>query len=285
VPAELRAAATVLVLRDGAMGPEVFMVRRHDRSAFMGGAHVFPGGAVDAADRDAADSQWCDGIEHAAAQIPTLEPAAALALHVAAARELFEEAGVLLARDAQGRFARLDDESSHARFKQYRQDIHASTRTLRDVLEREQLRLAADALTVCAHWVTPPLDVRRFDTRFFAARLPIDQHPAHDQRETTESRWTTAGDAIAAAKRGDIVLPSPTWVTLRELEPFQTVDAIMSWQRGREIPRREPTLVEQDGVRALLMPVDPSYDRDGSLERLETRFVWTGDRWLPPKTG
>ena len=92
-----RPAATVVVLRDGPAGPEVFMVRRHEGTAFMGGAHVFPGGRVDAADGDA-DASWCDGIEHATRQLDGLPPAEALAYHVAAARELFEEAGVLLAR-------------------------------------------------------------------------------------------------------------------------------------------------------------------------------------------
>ena len=275
--AELRDAATVLVLRDSSSGPEVFMVRRHDRAVFMAGAYVFPGGAV-----DAADARWCDGMDHAAAQIPDLSPALALALHVAAVRELFEEAGVLLARDPSGRFARLDGESSQARFRQYRHDIHSSARTLRDVLEREQLRLAADALAVCAHWVTPPLDVRRFDTRFFVARLPIDQHPAHDEHETTESRWTTAGGAILEAQQGAIVLPPPTWVTLRELEPLQTVDAVFAALKRRQIPRREPTLVEDEGVRALVMPVDPAgAGRGDDPGGTETRFVWTGDRWLP----
>ena len=99
IVANPRPAATVVVLRDSSEGPEVFMVRRHADTAFMGGAHVFPGGRVDKADRDG-DDGWCDGIAHAAGQLPELPPADAVAYHVAAARELFEEAGVLLARDA-----------------------------------------------------------------------------------------------------------------------------------------------------------------------------------------
>jgi len=78
------------------------MVRRHEGTAFMAGAHVFPGGRVDAADRETADAGWCDGIADAAARFPDLPPADAVAYYVAAARELFEEAGVLLARDASG---------------------------------------------------------------------------------------------------------------------------------------------------------------------------------------
>ena len=100
-------AATVVVLRDSPAGPEVFMVRRHDAHPAFSGAHVFPGGRVDPADRDTADADWCDGLEPAARQLADLAPAEAIAYHVAAARELFEETGVLLARDGSGRFVFL----------------------------------------------------------------------------------------------------------------------------------------------------------------------------------
>src|SRR5262247_2681839 len=121
------------------------MVRRHEGTAFMGGAHVFPGGRVDAADRDAAvDETWCDGIAHATEQLAGMPEVEAVAYHVAAARELFEEAGVLLARDASGHFVSLASADDHARFKQYRKGVHRGAATLRDVLVRERLRLALD---------------------------------------------------------------------------------------------------------------------------------------------
>ena len=116
IVANPRPAATVVVLRDSSAGPEVFLVRRHEDTAFMGGAHVFPGGRVDAADRDG-NSEWCDGIPHAEAQLNALPGAEAVAYHVAAARELFEEAGVLLARDASGAFVSLAGADDHARLK------------------------------------------------------------------------------------------------------------------------------------------------------------------------
>ena len=105
----IRAAATVLVLRDGVEAPEVFMVRRHDRATFMGGAHVFPGGAVDASDREAADPARIDGMAHATGQLPALDPVEAVAHHIAAIRELFEEAGILLARNRAGLFVNPSD--------------------------------------------------------------------------------------------------------------------------------------------------------------------------------
>src|SRR5690242_20538448 len=139
VPANPRPASTVVVLSDAPAGPEVFMVRRHEGTAFMGGAHVFPGGRVDAADHEA-DASWCDGLDAAERQLPSLPPAEARAYHVAAARELFEEAGVLLARSAAGAFVSLSGADFHGRFKAYRHDVHEDAEALRSILDREQLR-------------------------------------------------------------------------------------------------------------------------------------------------
>src|SRR5881398_2209414 len=127
VPANPRPAATVVVLRDSSAGPEVFMVRRHEGTAFMGGAHVFPGGRVDP--RDEADVAWCDGIVHACSQLADMPAADAIAYHVAAARELFEEAGVMLARDRAGAFVSLAGPDVHERFKQARTAVHSGTTT------------------------------------------------------------------------------------------------------------------------------------------------------------
>ena len=246
-----RPAATVVVLRDGPDGPEVFMVRRHEGTAFMGGAHVFPGGRVDAADRE--------GVEEA------------VAYHIAAARELFEEAGVLLARDENGRFVSLAGAETHERFKIYRHEIHAGTRPLRAVLEQERLRLALDALVPFAHWVTPAIEPRRYDTRFFVVRVPAEQTPAHDEMETTASLWLTARAALDKCRHDEIVLPPPTWTTLREIEPFKSVDEVLVWARARRIVRREPAFAEEGGEKMLLLPDEPSL--------LETRFVLSNGRW------
>src|SRR5206468_7286616 len=137
---------------------------------------------------------------------------------VAAARELFEEAGVILARDRTGEFVSLTDAVDHERFKQARAAVHSGATTLRAFVEQERLRLALDALVLFAHWVTPPIDTRQFDTRFFMTRIPPDQAPVHDDRETTHSDWITPSRAVARSLRADFVLPPPTWTTLRELE-------------------------------------------------------------------
>ena len=277
--ANARPAATVVVLRDGPAGPEVFMVRRHEDTAFMGGAHVFPGGRVDAADGDADDS-WCDGIGHATRQLDGLPPAEAVAYHVAAARELFEEAGVLLARHPQGDFVSLSAAVDHDRLGQDRAIVHEGKTRLRAVIEREGLHLALDALVLFAHWVTPPIDSRQFDTRFFMTRVPPDQTPAHDDTETTHSLWARPADAIAKAVRQEIVLPPPTWSTLRELEPFESVKDALAWARRRTVIRRMPKAIEQDGHRMLLLPGDPLHpDPAGDDPPLETRFVLIDRRW------
>jgi 8-oxo-dGTP pyrophosphatase MutT (NUDIX family) len=285
IVANPRPAATVVVLRDGARGPEVFMVRRHADTAFMGGAHVFPGGRVEKADRDGGET-WCDGIAHAARQFPDLPPREAVAYHVAAARELFEEAGVLLARGPDGEFVSLADASDHARFKQDRTAVHGGETTLRRVIEREHLRLALDALVLFAHWVTPPIDTRQFDTRFFMTRVPPHQTPAHDETETTHSVWMTPAHAIAQSQSGEIVLPPPTWSTIREIEPFASVDQALGWARRRRVVSRQPLLVEQDGLRMLLAPGDPLHpDPAGDEPLAETRFVFVDGRWRPERAG
>ena len=278
-----RPAATVVVLRDSSNGPEIFMVRRHADTAFMGGAHVFPGGRVDKADRDG-DAAWCDGIAHAAGQLADLPPPDAIAYHVAAARELFEEAGVLLARDASGAFVSLAGAQDHARLKRDRTAVHDGTTTLRAVIEREGLRLALDTLVLFAHWVTPPIDTRQFDTRFFMTRVPPHQTPAHDDTETTHSIWMTPAGAIAQSQKGAIVLPPPTWSTIRELEPFASVDDALSWARRRRVVSRQPLMLEQDGVRMLLAPGDPLHpDPPGDEPLAETRFIFVDGRWRPER--
>ena len=256
------------------------MVRRHQDTAFMGGAYVFPGGRVDAPDHDGSDA-WCDGLEHATAQLAGLDDEVAVAFHVAAARELFEEAGVLLARDASGRFVSLTGAEVHARFTSYRLDVHGGGATLRSIVEREQLRLALDALVLFAHWVTPPIDTRQFDTRFFMARVPPDQTPAHDETETTHSSWLTPSYALAQAVGSHIVLPVPTWTTIRELERFATVDAAMRWAKGRRVVARMPLLITQDdGTRLLVIPGDPLYPEENTGDMpMETRFAFVDQQW------
>jgi hypothetical protein len=151
---------------------------------------------------------------------------------------------------------------------------------MRFIVEREHLRLALDSLVLFAHWVTPPVDTRQFDTRFFLSRVPPDQTPAHDETETTHSVWLTPAAAIAQSQAQEIVLPPPTWTTLRELEPFATVNDAIVWARSRRVVRRQPMLVEEEGRRMLLIPGDPLHpDPGGDDAPAETRFVSIERQW------
>lgn len=256
------------------------MVRRHHAVAFMANAHVFPGGRVDDSDYSA-NTTWCDGVVEARTKLPDVAPDAALAFHVAAARELFEEAGVLVARDSSGTSVSLANRADHDRFKAHRAELNAGRRTLREIVEAERLRLALDALVHYAHWVTPPLDIRRFDTRFFVTRVPPQQAPVHDDHEATDSVWIRPADAIAAAGRGDILLPPPTRATLRELERFMSVDAALTWAQTRTVYRREPRVTtEADGTRRMVLPGDPLLPEPEPVA-FETRFVLADGRWRP----
>jgi len=248
----------------------------------MAGAYVFPGGRVDAVDLKA-DSSWCDGLDEAREHWPDLDPGEAVGYHVAAMRELFEEAGVLLARTAAGDFATEADTASAARITDARAALHRGDVDLKSVVVAERLRLALDALLPLAHWVTPAVEAKRFDARFFVARVPEGQAARHDALETTHGIWMTAAEALARCHRGEIALPPPTWSTLRDLARFESVEAILASTHNRAIFRREPRLFEEDGVPMLVVPGDPLYPAPAA-ERMtvvhaETRFILDGDAW------
>ena len=218
-------ASTVILLRDAApiagrsSATEVFMVRRHEQLAFMGGAHVFPGGRVEDADKGADDP---DGFR------------------TAALRELFEEGGVLLATTADGRALSFADPATGRRFAEHRHAVLERPDAFRAVLGSERLVADFGALVLVAEWVTPPRMSRRFDTRFFAARAPESQDALHDHGETIDSFWIAPADAIARADAKSIDLPPPTRHTLLELSGLGGVDAALAWYRARTPPRFEP---------------------------------------------
>ena len=258
----------------------MFLVRRHDRVAFMGGAHVFPGGRVDTADYMSDAREWCDGVTTAAARLRDIPATEAVAYHVAAIRELFEEAGVLLARDAAGLVAigtGADD-----RFGTCRRLLLENRLTIRDLAEREQVRLALDALMLFGHWVTPEIEARRFDTRFFFAIAPEVQEAAHDERETSHGVWMPPVEAIERCLKGEIALPPPTWTTLRALSRCASVDAAWTWAQSHPAPRVQPCVRERDdGARIIALPGDPLCPPVEGLHAEEKRFLLENGRWRP----
>jgi len=197
-------AATILLLRGDHATLEVFMIVRHEKSDFLGGALVFPGGKVDPQDADERLLDRCTGADADATR---------RALQVAAIREAFEECGVLLARPSGS--TSLIDAAALASLEPYRKALVDGSIGLYDFVVRERLVLACDRLTPFAHWITPTMVPKRFDTHFFVAEAPVDHLALHDGHESVDSVWITPAAAIEAAKarRYTVIFP-----TVRNLE-------------------------------------------------------------------
>jgi 8-oxo-dGTP pyrophosphatase MutT (NUDIX family) len=225
-----------MLVRDGRAGLDVFMVRRSLRLVFAGGAHVFPGGSVDEADRDM--EAWCVGRTDDEASAAIGVPRGGLAFWVAAVRECFEEAGVLLAVDSEGALVRLDDAGIAERFAGYRREIACGERSLADVCAAAGLRLAVEGMHYVSRWITPEGAPRRFDTRFFVCVAPEAQTPLHDAEETIAHEWVRPADLLERHRQGAVDLMLPTQRSLEWLDGEATVADVLaaasaSGPRGR----------------------------------------------------
>lgn len=262
----MRAAATVLLLRETAGALEVLMVRRHAAIAFMGGMWVFPGGRLDEA--DAAPDARRRLPAGAAARMARLRSAdggllaedAALALHVAACRETFEEAGVLLARDASGEPCAP---GRVAALQERRCVVERDSGAFLKLLEAEDLYLDVGALVYWSHWITPSFEPKRYDTRFFAIRVPAGQEVSADLSETTEAAWVRPAGVHEAIERGEMRIVPPTLYTLEDLADSHAahggLDAMLVAEHGRATPPVMPRIeAGAEGVR-VVMPWDPGY--------------------------
>ena len=242
-------SATILMLRDGPDGLEVFMVVRHHQIDFASGALVFPGGKADEADFDPALDAYLDG---------AMPEADMKAIQVASIREAFEECGVLLARP-EG-YDELISGERLSELEPYRDKLHKGELTILEFLQKEQLRLACDTLVHFAHWVTPEMMPKRFDTHFFLAAAPADHLAVHDGHESVDSVWITPAAAIAdaAAGRHTVIFP-----TLRNVEKLGTsasvADAIVA--AGASTPVRVlPWMDKREDGTYLCIPVEAGYE-------------------------
>ena len=258
-------AATVLLVRDDEEQADidVFMLQRTMNAAFASGMYVFPGGRVD--DLDAHDelSELCDGLSDEEASGLLQIPRGGLAFWVAAIRECFEEAGVLLARHVKtGELIQFDDPDTAKFFSEARHRIHEGDMSLIELCQKENLRLITDSIHYVSHWVTPVGERRRFDTRFFVARAPVGQDPLHDDTETIDSFWVKPTAALDRHKKGELAMLPPTVSNLEFLLPHSRADDILVAARKVGIPPRiQPQLkIDEDGrVVAILMPGDPDF--------------------------
>jgi 8-oxo-dGTP pyrophosphatase MutT (NUDIX family) len=250
-------AATVAVVRDAPGGMEVLLLQRNFASGFVAGVHLFPGGALDEADAAAGAVALCCGLDDSAAsRILGLE-AGGLAYWVAAIRESFEEAGILLACDEHGNVVSLAEARVSERFLLHRRAINAGEREFLSVMNEEGLRLAADRLTFFGHLITPVGAPRRYDTRFFLAAAPAGQEPLHDSLETIGHLWLRPAAALDRQRRREITMRTPTVHTLRTFADFDTVEALCGSIGRGEIPAILPRIT-RDGRR--LLPGDAGYD-------------------------
>lgn len=272
-PVELRDAATVLILRDGPTGLEVFMLRRNLNSDFVGGAYVFPGGAVDPADRHVDLEPVCEGRTDADASRRLGIGSGGLAFWVAAIRESFEEAGVLLAYDLDG-VVDLDDAESSARWGHHRQQVDTGQLTMVDLCRLEGLRLAVDGMHYFSHWITPEGAPRRYDTRFFLAAAPENQTPLHDDHEVIANEWLRPADAIARAESGELTMMPPTIASLKAISRFDTAAAALDAAREiTHVPEVLPRVIEVDGGMRIVLPGDPAYDGPQGIPDASTDWM------------
>jgi len=287
-------AATVVLVRDRAEDLELFMVKRHGKSAFMASAYVYPGGKLDARDATPETARHCRGRDDASARAAfepagtrldddvALAPGEGVGVLVAAIREVFEESGVLLASDASGQMLSFEVPEVRARFEAHRSALNAGTLSMTALAEAEGLTFSLDALRYFAHWITPAIEPRRFNARFFIARAPEGQEPLHDAAETVESQWVTPSEALALYAAGTIQLAPPTMRTLEDMAAYRSVDALLAGLPGERLPALMPRFEELDGMMTLLLPGDPLYPSEGPVSGA-TRFQLDQGRWWSRK--
>jgi len=224
-----------MLLRDGDTGVEVFMMQRTLNATFARGQYVFPGGKVDDADHGEVFEPVCGEVDDASASARLGIEQGGLAWLVAAVREVFEEAGVLLANRGDD-LVSLDDPIVADRYNDARHAIHEGRLGLAEFCRDEGLTLLVDRIHLVDHWVTPMGERRRFDTRFFVTAAPPAQHPLHDDKETIASRWVRPDDALAGWRAGELQMFPPTVASLEWLSQFDTLQAAVAAAASVGIP-------------------------------------------------
>jgi len=290
-PQRPRAAATVILVREAAGSLEVYLLRRSRRASFMPGMHAFPGGRVDPADRNA---EFWDALVDLPPEAlgplgADLSSQEALTFAVAAIRETFEEAGILLVRDAP------EADRERAGLEALRRTGGLSENWLAEHAIRHGWRVAVSALGRWSRWITPFGMNRRYDTVYFLARAPTGHVASPDGREADGGLWIAPDDALARNLRGEVPLSPPTAVTLQELRAYCNLAHL-----ERELPTRTggqaltPRLVPLEAGAVIVEPWDPEFSEERiciSLDRLEhavlppgapfSRIWFDGALWRP----
>ncbi len=256
-------ASTVILLRDSNVSPEVLMLERHARREFLPDLYVFPGGRVEELDRALGDR--VGGLSEADAMraLPNVDPDWAMAFYVAAIRETYEESGILLARPRGSR--ELLDEAAATALAPRRLGVQSGDMAFSEIVEGEDLELAADLLHVHAHWITPEMVPRRFDTIFFSTRTPAGQLALHDGIESTDSVWIRPEVALEEYRGGRRQMIMPTACNLDTIAGFSSAEDALEASRKRPVVPVLPTVVEEEGRKKMVIPSDAGY---GAVEDL-----------------
>jgi 8-oxo-dGTP pyrophosphatase MutT (NUDIX family) len=252
-------AAAIIVARDAPAGLEALLLQRHPKSRFSPGAFAFPGGRLEAADAGPGIEARCRdlGRSEAARRLRDVRPAErAIGFWVTALRELFEEAGMLL---AYGPDARPLSAASLEGFRDQRARCREESVTFGRLLADRGLTLATDRVGYWAHWITPEERPIRYDTRFFVAPTWADQVVEPDGLEMVAARWIRPSDALAGHTAGDLVLPLPTQRILASLSEHAGVAGLLSAAEGRDIRSIRPRIIRDAGGERVLLPEDPDW--------------------------
>lgn len=267
-------AATVILARDSEQGIEVFMMKRTTAVAFAKGMHVFPGGSVDSSDHSEEIHNLCHGLDDTLASAQLGIDKGGLSYWIAAVRECFEEAGLLLGytsgHDTYGELgSRADQLASH------RTSLAENALNFTQILQTENIKIAADQLIYYSHWVTQPGRPRRYDTRFFIAQAPDGQVAMHDNSETVDHLWVRPSEALERHKKGELDLMFPTIKTLESLTSFRRVQDLLAHARSKpQIPLMAPrSSTAKDGSIRLLIPSDFAYAEVAKLDPTDQGFA------------
>jgi 8-oxo-dGTP pyrophosphatase MutT (NUDIX family) len=275
-------SASVVLLRDSIQGLQVLLLRRHQASSVLGGAYVFPGGKLDLSDQSPTVlsrlSQDPPTLHQRLAE-PDLSAERAAGLFVAAIREAFEECGILLGQ------AMAPQVNTNASMNlRALQNALAGGQNWSEAFQSLSLRLATDALVPWTRWITPrqaSVTHKRFDTRFFMARVPEGQTAAHDNHETTEALWITPREALIRYWDHDIELAPPQIMGLVQLAKHADSNSALSEAQSRHPPVVEPEPFDQDGIRTICYPGDPRHSVRQAAFPGPTRLMFRNKRFEP----
>ena len=257
----LTPAATVLLVRDCGDELEVLMVKRSKRPPF-GNLYVFPGGKIDESDKDLNITNFCNGLNDEQASIKLGINEGGLSYWVACVRECFEEVGILLAIKNNGEELDLNGADKH-KFDNYRRMLLENKISLFEICKKENLSLNLNNIEPFSHWITPEIEIKRFDTRFFIAYIPAKQTERHDGNELTDSVWISPKKALDRSLNGEMPMIMPTISNLQQCLEFDSGQKLLEHQSkltNDDIPSILPKFFKNEGKWVGLLPGDEDYD-------------------------